>query len=178
MDTRYFTSLSLLRFCLIGEQAVGSVAVVQQASRATDSARSWEVAKRWVEECTTSHPTCQRTIMPENMPTRLLGVGTNGHELHLCLSKDLPEDTKYLTLSHCWGSKRFLTVTRNNLESFFEKIPFEILSKTCRDAITSTRRWIFVISGLTRCASSKGITRIGSMKQQRWELSMQIQYSI
>jgi hypothetical protein len=143
MDTRYFTSLSSLGCCLIGEQAVGNESVVQQASRATDCARSWEVAKRWLDECLKSHPTCQRAIMPGKLPTRLLDVGTNGHEFHLCLSKDLPEDTKYLTLSHCWGSKHFLTLTRNNLETFFESTPFETLSKTCRDAITSTRRLHF-----------------------------------
>jgi hypothetical protein len=128
--------------------------------------------------CTTSHPTCQRAIMPGKLPTRLLDVGTNGHELHLCLSKDLPEDTKYLTLSHCWGSKRFLTLTRNNLESFFERIPFEILSKTCRDAITSTRRLDFRYLWVDSLCIFQGDHKDWSMKQQRWELSMQIQYSI
>ena len=78
--------------------------------------------------------------MAGELPTRLLNVGPKDHELRLCLSKNLEPDVRYATLSHCWGSKPFLTLTRSNLESFFVNIPFDLLSKTFRDAITAARR--------------------------------------
>lgn len=78
--------------------------------------------------------------MTGKLPTRLLDVGSNEGDLCLCLSSNLDQDIKYFTLSHCWGSKPFLTLTKSNIKPFYSKIPFYLLSKTFRDAITATRR--------------------------------------
>ncbi|KAH9204901.1 heterokaryon incompatibility protein-domain-containing protein, partial [Leptodontidium sp. 2 PMI_412] len=60
--------------------------------------------------------------------------------LQLCISKELPHNVKYLTLSHCWGAKVFETLTKKNMAQFLSKIPVEVLTKTFRDAIIATRR--------------------------------------
>jgi hypothetical protein len=44
-----------------------------------------------------------------------------------------------MTLSHCWGSKSFLKLTRENYDELKVHIPFEKLTKTFQDAITITR---------------------------------------
>jgi hypothetical protein len=128
------------RLFLIRDLATRSRGFLQQASRFTDCARSWERAKHWLQTCNASHPACHHKIEPGNLPTRLVYVGRNLYDLRLYLSKDLPPTTRYLTLSHCWGLKPFLTLKRTNMEAFFKNIPFNRLSKTFKDAIISTRR--------------------------------------
>jgi hypothetical protein len=66
-------------------------------------------------------------------------VGCKDSELRLCLSPDLREGTKYLTLSHCWGTKIFTTLSSQNIGDFLSKIPAECLTQTFKDAIVATR---------------------------------------
>jgi hypothetical protein len=60
-------------------------------------------------------------------------------DLKLCRTEFLARETRYLTLSHCWGGKIFTTLTRSNFTEFLSRIPTESLSKTFREAITITR---------------------------------------
>jgi hypothetical protein len=77
--------------------------------------------------------------LERKLPTRLVFVGCEDSELRLCLSPDLREGTKYLTLSHCWGSKSFTTLSSQNIENFLSEIPTECLTRTFKDAIVATR---------------------------------------
>jgi hypothetical protein len=56
-------------------------------------------------------------------------------EPRLRQATDLPRAVKYATLSHCWGTHTFLTLMKDNLNDFLERIPPEALSKTFQDAI-------------------------------------------
>jgi hypothetical protein len=47
---------------------------------------------------------------------------------------------KYITLSHRWGNKKHLTTTLSNLESHFNLIPMDHVSKNFRDAVIVTQR--------------------------------------
>ncbi|KAF2679884.1 HET-domain-containing protein, partial [Lentithecium fluviatile CBS 122367] len=56
------------------------------------------------------------------------------------MSQPLPGDTKYLTLSHCWGNTKFLTLCENNKEAFQESIPIHKLKRTFQDALYVTEK--------------------------------------
>lgn len=66
-------------------------------------------------------------------------VGTNPRvTANVCRSESLPEDTPYISLSHCWGTAKFLTLQRANLDAFEKSLPVEHLSKTFQDAFLTT----------------------------------------
>ena len=68
-------------------------------------------------------------------------TGTNFDlEAKLCRGDELPTTTSYLTLSHCWGSTRFLTTTLADLGTFQISLPVDRLSKTFQDALFATVR--------------------------------------
>jgi hypothetical protein len=57
-------------------------------------------------------------------------------QIRLCCDElDQDEDIHYLTLSHCWGKQKVLTLTRSSLEAFKVNIPFDELPLTFADAI-------------------------------------------
>lgn len=85
---------------------------------------------------------------------RLLDVCADSNEGPLTTTNALPHCKKYATLSHCWDSSlsRRLPVIPMSIFSF--KIPFDLLSKTFRNAILAARRlglrylWLCPISTL------------------------------
>ncbi|KAK8074429.1 hypothetical protein PG997_009092 [Apiospora hydei] len=56
------------------------------------------------------------------------------------MSENLPPDFRYVTLSHCWGTLKFMTLTTGNYDSFFLDIPVGDASfnRTFRDAFNVT----------------------------------------
>jgi hypothetical protein len=58
----------------------------------------------------------------------------------LCEGKDLPRGTKYITLSHCWGSYAIVTLEKGTLITFKSMIPLSDLPQTFRDAVVMTKR--------------------------------------
>ncbi|KAF2450898.1 HET-domain-containing protein [Karstenula rhodostoma CBS 690.94] len=105
----------------------------------TDCDSVWELANKWLRTCRDMHGYCEETYLDKVLPTRLLRVGADNSELRLALSSSLPQSTEYATLSHRWGSKPFLKLTRANIDAFLDNVRFESLSKTFRDAITAAR---------------------------------------
>jgi hypothetical protein len=115
--------------------AVGTVQNV------ADAEENWELMKKWLYVCQNSHTKCeQNKPLDRQLPTRLIEVGDTDMDLRLCETLGLPQESQYLTLSHCWGGKVFTTLTRENVEQFLSHIPTKSLSKTFRDAIEVTRR--------------------------------------
>jgi hypothetical protein len=108
----------------------------------TGSKESLERAARWVTRCVETHPRCKReTVLTERrLPTRLVWVSpSEDGPLQLRETSQLPPDTNYMTLSHCWGEKVFLTLTSDNMNKFRANIQFTDLTKTFQDAVTVTR---------------------------------------
>jgi hypothetical protein len=116
----------------------------------TDCEASWKLARGWLKSCTESHPSCGEQIMELKPPRRLINVGREEGQARLCLGTDLPADIQYLTLSHCWGQKKFTTLLRENMETFCSGIPNSMLSKTFKDAAKATQelgfRYIWIDS--------------------------------
>lgn len=106
----------------------------------TDCSATWTLAKEWLDSCIKTHHACNNSLAPPKLPTRLLDIGSCDAEVSLVLSSALTPDTLYFTLSHCWGKTPFTVLTRGNLRDFQSRIPFQRLTRTFREAITSTRR--------------------------------------
>ncbi|MCJ1319643.1 hypothetical protein MMC15_004979 [Xylographa vitiligo] len=70
------------------------------------------------------------------LPTRLIELVKGVDKLRLCDSDQLPRETRYATISHCWGNVPFCRLLQENILSFTGNIPFSILPRTFQDAIT------------------------------------------
>jgi hypothetical protein len=91
-----------------------------------------ELAKQWLEACSLTHTLCK----PKDngpLPTRLLYL--QDAPVRLELTAGWQTRPLYATLSHCWGSLEFLTLTRDTVDAFTTSIPVDQLTKTFRDAI-------------------------------------------
>jgi hypothetical protein len=129
---------------------VGGDSTVGAVNEYTDCEASWKLARRWLKSCTVSHTSCREQILELKLPSRLIDVGKEEGQARLCLGTDLPAGIQYLTLSHCWGQKKFTTLLRENMEMFYAEIPNSVLSKTFKDAMKATRelgfRYIWIDS--------------------------------
>jgi hypothetical protein len=101
-----------------------------------------ELAKRWLHKCV-GHHDCQaeRRLTTSNINlTRVLYVertdcGVLKARLHY---PSIAEAVDYLTLSHVWGTRKFVVLTKENHDAFLEDIVITDLSKTFRDALHVT----------------------------------------
>jgi hypothetical protein len=102
---------------------------------------SWTRCTAWLDHCTTSHDSCNKQLFPAKaLPKRLIDVGDENHPPFLCLSEKLLPSTEYVTLSHCWGHSKVITLTSSTNPIFSKSIPILDLSQTFQDAIIVTRR--------------------------------------
>lgn len=91
----------------------------------------------WLARCSGSHERCsgKRQYRP---PSRLISIG---HDVvKLVVTASLPAPPRYATLTYCWGSEPFTTLTRDNLDLFLDHIPVNELPQTLIDAIEASRR--------------------------------------
>ncbi|KAH9891406.1 HET-domain-containing protein [Xylariomycetidae sp. FL2044] len=98
-----------------------------------------DLSRRWLEDCKQNHSQCT-SPGPSIMPTRLLdlGDGSIGQDVRLCES--LPEQKgRYAALSYCWGRSGNLTTTRANTSHRKERIPWDQMPRTFREAIELVR---------------------------------------
>lgn len=59
--------------------------------------------------------------------------------MHLCSTKAFDLDTRYVTLSHCWGTRPTMRLTAASQSKFELRITFHGLPKTFKEAIIATR---------------------------------------
>lgn len=110
----------------------------------TDQHEVLDLAKEWLNGCLTTHEACHSRSHPTGsgvLPTRLVkvaGFRTTVFSTKLCLGKDLPLGTRYLTLSHCWGGADIVKLTEDSLPSFLSDIPLQRLPQNFRDAAAIT----------------------------------------
>jgi hypothetical protein len=91
----------------------------------------------WLRQCQASHAQCSNRGDQWSLPTRLLALDDG--PVRLCLGTGIPNSSQYATLSHCWGSARYNTLIKENLETFIVHVPCETLSQTVNDAIKVAR---------------------------------------
>lgn len=111
------------------------------AADGTDSVWHNQIARHWLSTCQRWHHRCNSQQLSAAKPSRLLELSSSEGQISLRL-RSVPELTKtslsYCTLSHCWGGKQPLRLTRTLLRSFQNRIPSEDLPKTFADAVRVT----------------------------------------
>jgi len=99
----------------------------------TDAPEVRILAQAWLSRCLKEdEKTC--SVEGRFLPSRLVQIVTENGTLKsakLVPAGELPPDTRYLTLSHCWGdTARPVSLTRETLDNFRNNVPLSILSKT------------------------------------------------
>ncbi|KAF2801733.1 HET-domain-containing protein [Mytilinidion resinicola] len=139
-----FTARPDLVFYMFPEEELGIIPSVEDVGRSTNLESAGAQVKSWVQQCDNNHEGCSKQRLQQarygSLPTRLLDVGTErtGH-VKLIETKKTTIKGPYVSLSHCWGTIPFTTLTPKNLESFKDGIGWEKLSRNFQDAITVTR---------------------------------------
>jgi hypothetical protein len=101
------------------------------------SESSLAAARVWLETCHREHTKCSKD--KGVLPTRVLDVGTMSGNEKLRLRASAGEKGRYVALSYCWGSKKFVTLNQATLAAFEAEIDITTLPKTIHDAIQVTR---------------------------------------
>lgn len=100
---------------------------------------SLELAFKWLEKCTTSHPSCQVVLSGVKPPSRLLSIGGLGTEHLRLIEPDGP--LTWVSLTHRWGEEKHSCLTQKaNYESQLRHIPRWSFPRTFQDAVIITRR--------------------------------------
>ncbi|KAF7960676.1 hypothetical protein EAE96_000350 [Botrytis aclada] len=111
----------------------------------TGSDGSLNLAKQWLQNCNESHVSCSRktTTYPRFLPTRLIDIGIEESAItpRLRLRKEIPLNSVYFTLSHCWGKiMPKITLLQSNIEFMLREINFSQLSNNFQDALWVVRK--------------------------------------
>jgi hypothetical protein len=107
----------------------------------TESVWHNQIARNWLSTCQRWHHRCTGQPISTIKPSRLLELSSSERQISLRLrsAQELTEiPLSYCTLSHCWGRRQPVRLTRGLLRSFQHHIPFETLPKTFADAIQIT----------------------------------------
>jgi len=109
-----------------------------------------------LEDCLKNHPKCRLTptneaasgterIPPNDLPTRLLHIESNGHIIKLVTVNELDDYSKstisqcgYASLSYCWGGPQPLCLTSHTIQALAQGIEASILPRTLQDAVKSS----------------------------------------
>jgi hypothetical protein len=128
-------------------------------SASTDDPEVIAHAREWIDDCLANHPKCRSGTDAEWHPSRLLDLSSQlvytakGDTVRLVSRKDgvQPQSEfqgQYMTLSHRWGQKALVKLTRDNIREFMGGIPLSTLPKTFRDAIKVASslgvRWLWI----------------------------------
>jgi hypothetical protein len=116
-----------------------------------DSGSTWsrdsiDQLENWLRCCCEAHECkpVQDIGDASFLPERLLHVGTeDAPKLHLVEGHQLPRDTTYATLSHCWGDPnlpRPYLLLQENLHAMLQTVKAADLPKTFNEAISVIRR--------------------------------------
>ncbi|KAI1476307.1 HET-domain-containing protein [Daldinia eschscholtzii] len=100
------------------------------------SIETFKLARRWLDLCKTNHKECILTLEPY-IPSRLIDVSS--WNAKLLLRCEVPKESPFVALSHCWGGSQPLKTTTSNIESHRIGIAPEDLPATFRDAVIITK---------------------------------------
>ena len=105
----------------------------------TDSVQSMGLVTMWLKECREKHSECMEVFSKVLfVPSRLIEFwgATDAHmKVRLREKRQILGNSRYATLSHCWGSAVPFKLSSDNKDALLEGIPFPALSKVFKDAI-------------------------------------------
>lgn len=94
--------------------------------------------KEWVTNCVDNHDACRVKHGHPVLPTRVLDVQRATENIYLVQN---PSDTaNYVALSHCWGTRERLILTKESVEQLQTGVSTKSLPKTFQDAISITQK--------------------------------------
>ncbi|CZR70070.1 uncharacterized protein PAC_19971 [Phialocephala subalpina] len=107
----------------------------------TGSDESLQQAAKWVSDCLQNHAKCSTPMLSHRaLPTRLVHVDSlECSSVRIRRTGSLPHHVSYTTLSHCWGRKSILTLTKADISTLESGIDLDSLPRTFQDAIHVTR---------------------------------------
>ncbi|PHH80442.1 hypothetical protein CDD82_1741 [Ophiocordyceps australis] len=103
----------------------------------TRSPSCMQFARDNLVQCLQQHGQCAPPLS-SFVPKRLVAVN-KANDSHVQLCEMLPPDTKWASLSHCWGGLKPLMLLTSNLESLKNSISVDGLPSTFQDAIRVCR---------------------------------------
>jgi hypothetical protein len=92
--------------------------------------------KSWINDCIDHHSSCN-IAASKLLPSRLLEISHSPDYVVLVDTAPLAttKNISYATLSHCWGTKRFIRTTLSTLSEFKSGFSWATLPRTFQDAI-------------------------------------------
>lgn len=117
----------------------------QGNSRNSGSAASIQLCRYWLNDCLMNHERCPKS--GSWLPTRVLDCtfdGSAGEIVRLVETSTMNidrEHRQYVALSHCWGTKSFLTTNQSNYQAHLSQIKINDLPPSFQDAIDLVRRF-------------------------------------
>jgi hypothetical protein len=106
-----------------------------------ESDSTFRQARTWLNTCIEQHDDCTSSAN-DFVPTRLLQIAQDVSDkpVKLVETAAIPKDTRYATLSHCWGSKVVCTLSSSNIDEFKANgVSRELLSRSFMDALKIAR---------------------------------------
>ncbi|ETN38685.1 uncharacterized protein HMPREF1541_06722 [Cyphellophora europaea CBS 101466] len=106
----------------------------------TGSAESFDIAKKWIDECMFNHMKCSVNdgAGPIWKPTHLLDVSVKGPKgapgIKLVDGMFLDAFTEYVTLSHVWGRSKAIRLHKGTLKALRQGVAINSLPKTFSEA--------------------------------------------
>jgi hypothetical protein len=132
--------------------AFGASPVTTRPNENTSAASCRQTVKDWLKLCS-NHDTCVTQRQPF-LPTRLLDIGDleTGGRVRLVSSRDLDPNSRYVTLSHCWGENVPFQLIAETMEHMLEGFGVDEMPKTFQDVI-AVARWVDgkAHSNITKC---------------------------
>ena len=94
----------------------------------------------WLQSCVSPHKQCHIAVTGQNpLPTRLIDLGAKSRDViqpWVCKASGvLPSQTRYATLSHCWGETPPLRLMGCNEDTFRDFIPVSAILRLFREAM-------------------------------------------
>ncbi|KAJ4854357.1 heterokaryon incompatibility protein (HET) domain-containing protein [Trichoderma breve] len=95
-----------------------------------------EISRTWLKTCNDNHQSC--VAESPQLPARFLDIADDADFSHVFLKElrvfDHSTDSRYVALSHCWGTGQNLCTTRSTLQKHKHGIKVSELPPTFRDA--------------------------------------------
>ena len=119
------------------DKTIYDMAKRSSLSPSTGSEQSLKLVSHWFTDCLQNHQKCRAKQNERWYPARVLDVSTD--EIRLVRTLDHTLNEPYVTMSHCWGTERFLVLTAENMPEFEAGINLTRLPNNFRDAIAVIR---------------------------------------
>ncbi|KAL6802721.1 heterokaryon incompatibility domain-containing protein [Trichoderma sp. SZMC 28013] len=105
------------------------------------SVQAVQISRTWLKTCNDNHKSC--VAESAQLPARFLDISDDADSTHVFL-KELQDfkqntDSRYVALSHCWGTGQNLCTTRSTLQKHKHGIKVSELPPTFRDAVNVAR---------------------------------------